>query len=46
MIGLFWNIRGLGKTGIYTALVDRIKSTRANFIGITETKKRLSLRTI
>jgi hypothetical protein len=39
MIGLFWNIRGLGKTRRYTALVDRIKETHADFVGISETKK-------
>jgi len=39
MTGLFWNIRGLGKTGRLPALVDRIKSTHVDFVGITETKK-------
>jgi hypothetical protein len=39
MVGLFWNIRGLGKTGRFPTLVDRIKSTHADFVGITETKK-------
>lgn len=39
MIGLFWNIRGLGKVGRFTALMNRIRSTHADFVGITETKK-------
>jgi hypothetical protein len=39
MIGLFWNIRGLGKTGRFPALVERNKATHADFVGITETKK-------
>lgn len=39
MIGLFWNIRGLGKIGRHPALVERIKNTRADVVGITETKK-------
>ena len=39
MIGLFWNIRGLGKIGRLPALVNRIRSTRADFVGIMETKK-------
>ena len=39
MIGLFWNIRGLGKIGRLPALVNRIRSTRADFVGIIETKK-------
>lgn len=41
MIGLFWNIRGLGKIGRLPALRGRIASTRADFVGIMETKKDL-----
>ena len=39
MIGLFWNIRGLGKIGRLPALVSRIKESHADIIGIMETKK-------
>ena len=39
MIGLFWNIRGLGKIGRLPALVNKIRSTRAYFVGIMETKE-------
>lgn len=39
MIGCFWNIRGLGKTGRLAALRGRIKSSKADFVGIVETKK-------
>jgi len=39
MIGLFWNIRGLGKIGRLPALVNRIRSSRADFVGIMETKE-------
>jgi len=39
MIGLFWNIRGLGKIGRLPALINRIRSTRADFVGIMETKE-------
>jgi len=39
MIGLFWNIRGLGKIGRLPALVNKIRSTRADFVGIMETKE-------
>ena len=39
MIGLLWNIRGLGKLGRVLALISRIKDSHADFIGIMETKK-------
>jgi len=39
MIGLFWNVRGLGKIGRLPALINRIRSTRADFVGIMETKR-------
>jgi hypothetical protein len=39
MIGLFWNIRGLGKIGRLPALINRIRSTRADFVGVLKTKK-------
>jgi hypothetical protein len=39
MIGLFWNIRGLGLPGRITALVDKIKGNHVDFLGIMETKK-------
>ena len=39
MIGLLWNIRGLGKLGRVLALVSRIKDSHAGFVGIMETKK-------
>lgn len=39
MIGLFWNIRGLNKLGRVPALISRIRSTRADIVGVIETKK-------
>ena len=39
MIGLFWNIRGLGKIGRLPALINRTRSTRADFVRVMETKK-------
>ena len=39
MIGLFWNIRGLGKIGRLPALVSHIKESHADIIGIMETEK-------
>ena len=39
MIGLFWNIRGLGKIGRLPALINWIRSTRADFVGIMKTKE-------
>ena len=39
MIGLLWNIRGLGKLERVPALVSRIKDSHAGFVGIMETKK-------
>jgi hypothetical protein len=39
MIGLYWNIRGLGKLGRKLALISRIRDTHADFVGIMETKK-------
>lgn len=39
MIGLLWNMRGLGKIGRFPALVSRINETHADVVGIMETKK-------
>ena len=43
MIGLFWNIRGLGKLGRVPALVDSIRKNHVDFVGVVETKKKASL---
>jgi len=40
MIGLIWNIRGLGKIGKTPALVSRIRDNHVNFMGVMETKKK------
>jgi hypothetical protein len=37
--GLFWNFRGLGKIGRVPSLVNRIRNTRADLVGVIETKK-------
>jgi exonuclease III len=39
MIGAFWNIRGLNKTGRLECLKDFISNNSLDFIGIQETKK-------
>jgi hypothetical protein len=39
MIGLFWNIRGLGLPGRVPALVEKIRSNHVDFVGVIETKK-------
>lgn len=39
MIGLFWNIRGLGRPGRILALVEKIRSNHVDFVGVIETKK-------
>ena len=39
MIGLFWNVRGLGKIDRIPALRGRIRDCHVDFIGIMETKK-------
>lgn len=39
MIGLFWNIRGLGRPGRVPALTEKIRSNHVDFVGIVETKK-------
>jgi hypothetical protein len=39
MIGLFWNIRGLGQIGRTPALVSRIIDNHVDFVGVIETKK-------
>lgn len=39
MIGMFWNIRGLGKIGRLPALRSRIRYNHLDFVGIMETKK-------
>jgi hypothetical protein len=38
MIGLLWNIRGLGKIGKTPALISRIRDHHVSFVGIMETK--------
>jgi exonuclease III len=39
MIGTFWNIRGLNKTGRIKCLADFIKNYKLDFVAIQETKK-------
>jgi hypothetical protein len=39
MIGLLWNMRGMGQIGRIPALVSKIKESRADFVGVMETKK-------
>jgi exonuclease III len=39
MIGAFWNIRGLNKSGRLSCLADFMKSNKLDFVGIQETKK-------
>jgi len=39
MIGLLWNIRGLGKIGNPPALISRIRDHHVSFVGIMEKKK-------
>lgn len=39
MIGLFWNIRGLGLPGRVPALISRIRDNHVDFVGTVETKK-------
>lgn len=43
MIGLLWNIRGLGLPGRIPILADKIRSNHVDFLGIMETKKAPSL---
>jgi exonuclease III len=45
MIGAVWNIRGLNKTGRISCVVDLISKYKLDFVGIQETKKKLSLMT-
>jgi exonuclease III len=40
MMGTFWNIRGLNKTGILQCLFDFVRINRLDFVVIQETKKR------
>ena len=40
MIGLLWNIRGLGKIDRVPALVGKIRDNHVDFVGIMETKKK------
>jgi hypothetical protein len=40
MIGFFWNFRGMNQTSRLPALIGKIRDSHADFIGITETKKR------
>ena len=44
MIGAFWNIRSLNKTGKLECLRDFINTHKLDFIGIQETKKKESFR--
>jgi hypothetical protein len=39
MIGLFWNIRGLGQIGRIPAIVGRLRDNHVHFVGVLETKK-------
>lgn len=39
MIGAFWNINGLGKSGRKQYVIDFIKNNDLDFVGIQETKK-------
>jgi hypothetical protein len=39
MIGAFWNVRRLNKTGRLSCLNEFIKQNRLDFVGIIETKK-------
>jgi hypothetical protein len=39
MIGLLWNIRGLGKPGRVPTLISKIRENHADFVGVIETKK-------
>jgi exonuclease III len=39
IVGGFWNIRGLNKTGRLKCLADFINQNRLDFVGIQETKK-------
>jgi hypothetical protein len=39
MIGVFWDIRGLNKTGRLQCISDFIKEHRLDFVGVQETKK-------
>lgn len=39
MIGLLWNIRGLGVIGRVPAIVSRMKENHMDFVGVMETKK-------
>ena len=40
MIGMLWNIRGLGKLGRVPALIGRIRDHHVDFIGVMKTKKK------
>jgi len=39
MLGAFWNIRGLNKSGRLECLKDFIDTNKLDFVGIQETKK-------
>lgn len=39
MIGLLWNIRGLGLIRRIPALVSKIRESHADFVDVIETKK-------
>ena len=41
MIGLVWNIRGLGQPGKIQCLCDTISKANPDFIGFQETKREL-----
>jgi hypothetical protein len=46
MIGGFWNIRGLCKSGRTKALCDFIKNNKLDFVGVQEKKHELSETTL
>ena len=46
MIGAFWNIRSLNKTGKLECLRDFINTHKLDFIGIQETKKKKAFTTL
>jgi glyceraldehyde-3-phosphate dehydrogenase/erythrose-4-phosphate dehydrogenase len=39
MIGIFWNIRGLGQIGRIPVLVGRLRNNHVDFVGVLETNK-------
>jgi hypothetical protein len=43
MIGGFWNIRGLNKTGRFKCLYEFIRHNKLDYVGIQETKNLSSM---